>query len=159
MINLSEIITSNKKQKYNFFKSNDDNISRNISSINEKKNNNNQNNILEKVKFKIDNIEKNEESKSPIINEDIKSIYENKNEENVEEGDNDEIKDKIEIDFNNYKYISKCFNDKLVFDNGYIYYLGNDKYHNYNLLNTYAKQYNFVYNIEMSYFINRNYFS
>ena len=129
LIGLSELIPNDSKPLPKSIKSN--------------KNNNNNN---EKINNK--NIEE--------INNNISS------KENKDKNENDETSEKWNINENYYinsEYISEPSNVRLVLDNGYIYYIDDDKYHNYNLLSNYIKQYNFVYNLERSHLINRNFFS
>ena len=129
LIGLSELIPNDSKPLPKSIKSN--------------KNNNNNN---EKINNK--NIEE--------INNNISS------KENKDKNENDETSENWNINENYYinsEYISEPSNVRLVLDNGYIYYIDDDKYHNYNLLSNYIKQYNFVYNLERSHLINRNFFS
>ena len=98
-----------------------------------------------------------------INNKNIEEINNNiSSKENKDKNENDETSEKWNINENYYinsEYISEPSNVRLVLDNGYIYYIDDDKYHNYNLLSNYIKQYNFVYNLERSHLINRNFFS
>ena len=129
LIGLSELIPNDSKPLPKSIKSN--------------KNNNNNN---EKINNK--NIEE--------INNNISS------KENKDKNENDETSENWNINENYYinsEYISEPSNVRLVLDNGYIYYIDDDKYYNYNLLSNYIKQYNFVYNLERSHLINRNFFS
>ena len=98
-----------------------------------------------------------------INNKNIEEINNNiSSKENKDKNENDETSENWNINENYYinsEYISEPSNVRLVLDNGYIYYIDDDKYHNYNLLSNYIKQYNFVYNLERSHLINRNFFS
>ena len=136
LIGLSELIPNDSKPLPKSIKSNKNNIVKHASY-----NNNN-----EKINNK--NIEE--------INNNISS------KENKDKNENDETSENWNINENYYinsEYISEPSNVRLVLDNGYIYYIDDDKYHNYNLLSNYIKQYNFVYNLERSHLINRNFFS
>ena len=160
LIGLSELIPNDSKPLPKSIKSNKNNIVKHASYIHEK-DNFNRDNILEKDKYKIDNDCNNNNEK--INNKNIEEINNNiSSKENKDKNENDETSENWNINENYYinsEYISEPSNVRLVLDNGYIYYIDDDKYHNYNLLSNYIKQYNFVYNLERSHLINRNFFS
>ena len=177
LLYLDRINPGNKKQINR--NSTNNNISRKDNNINNEKNNKNEidnnNNILNKDKFKIvkenNNLEtnnkKNEQTEEQMNKqllkekEMFKGEFLNKEEDEQNENgllENCNIEEGYNNDYSEY-YYSEPVKDKYVFHDGYIYNIDDAICHNYNILSTYKKNYNFVYNSERSNFINRNFFS
>ena len=130
---------NNNKNNINDISSNDDN----------KSINNNNKNIDEEIK---ENNVNNKDEENLNINNNTK----NDKKENNEEINNNNIK-KNEYWENNYSY--EQIEQKLVFDDGFAFYINKNSIYNFNNISYYINEFNFNRNIEMSRYINRDFFS
>ena len=165
--NLNDTInenTDNKNINTNEISSEKDNDSMTIDekeNINEKeqeKENLKNNVIIDNQKEKNINVneEKNTSNKDNELKVDIQERDQKLNEKN-----NTKINSKNDCRNynNNYINFSKPIDQKLVFDDGFAFYINNNSIYNFNNISFYIKEYNFIRNIERSKFINRNFFS
>ena len=165
--NLNDTInenTDNKNINTNEISSEKDNDSMTIDekeNINEKeqeKENLKNNVIIDNQKEKNINVneEKNTSNKDNELKVDIQERDQKLNEKN-----NTKINSKNDCRNynNNYINFSEPIDQKLVFDDGFAFYINNNSIYNFNNISFYIKEYNFIRNIERSKFINRNFFS
>jgi SHAQKYF class myb-like DNA-binding protein len=165
--NLNDTInenTDNKNINTNEISSEKDNDSMTIyekENINEKeqeKENLKNNVIIDNQKEKNINVneEKNTSNKDNELKVDIQERDQKLNEKN-----NTKINSKNDCRNynNNYINFSEPIDQKLVFDDGFAFYINNNSIYNFNNISFYIKEYNFIRNIERSKFINRNFFS
>ena len=165
--NLNDTInenTDNKNINTNEISSEKDNDSMTIDekeNINEKeqeKENLKNNVIIDNQKEKNMNVneEKNTSNKDNELKVDIQERDQKLNEKN-----NTKINSKNDCRNynNNYINFSEPIDQKLVFDDGFAFYINNNSIYNFNNISFYIKEYNFIRNIERSKFINRNFFS
>ena len=165
--NLNDTInenTDNKNINTNEISSEKDNDSMTIDekeNINEKeqeKENLKNNAIIDNQKEKNINVneEKNTSNKDNELKVDIQERDQKLNEKN-----NTKINSKNDCHNynNNYINFSEPIDQKLVFDDGFAFYINNNSIYNFNNISFYIKEYNFIRNIERSKFINRNFFS
>ena len=167
LLNLTErcgennIIGSNKKNNLNDNSNNEDDKS------------------IEKNKEK-ENISIKEEKITKSYKKNINENMNNKNEENInnsnkliddksdkkekiqkmEEINNKNIKKNECCEYNyNFNYLYEPIDQKLVFDEGFAFYINKNSIYNFNNISYYINEYNFNRNIEKSRFFNRDYFS
>ena len=163
--NLNDTInenTDNKNINTNEISSEKDNDSMTIDekeNINEKEQENLKNNVIidnQKEKNINVNEEKNTSNKDNELKVDIQERDQKLNEKN-----NTKINSKNDCRKynNNYINFSEPIDQKLVFDDGFAFYINNNSIYNFNNISFYIKEYNFIRNIERSKFINRNFFS
>ena len=126
--------------------------------------NNNKNNIND-ISSNDDTKPININNNKSIDEEEIKKSNVNNNEliedksdkkENNEEINNNNIK-KNEYWENNYSY--EQIEQELVFDDGFAFYINKNSIYNFNNISYYINEFNFNRNIEMSRYINRDFFS
>ena len=130
---------NNNKNNINDISPNDDN----------KSINNNNKNIDEEIK---ENNVNNKDEENLNINNNTKS---DKKENNEEINNNSEKKN--EYWENNYSY--EQIEQKLVFDDGFAFYINKNSIYNFNNISYYINEFNFNRNIEKSRYINRDFFS
>ena len=131
---------NNNKNNINDISPNDDN----------KSINNNNKNIDEEIK---ENNVNNKDEENLNINNNTK----NDKKENNEEINNNNSEKNNEYWENNYSYES--FEQKLVFDDGFAFYINKNSIYNFNNISYYINEFNFNRNIEKSRYINRDFFS
>ena len=155
--------TDNKNINTNEISSEKDNDSMTIDekeNINEKeqeKENLKNNVIIDNQKEKNINVneEKNTSNKDNELKVDIQE-----RDQKLKEKNNTKINSKNDCgNYNNYINFSEPIDQKLVFDDGFAFYINNNSIYNFNNISFYIKEYNFIRNIERSKFINRNFFS
>ena len=162
--NLNDTInenTDNKNINTNEISSEKDNDSMTIDekeNINEKEQENLKNNVIidnQKEKNINVNEEKNTSNKDNELKVDIQE-----RDQKLKEKNNTKINSKNDcVNYNNYINFSEPIDQKLVFDDGFAFYINNNSIYNFNNISFYIKEYNFIRNIERSKFINRNFFS
>ena len=78
----------------------------------------------------------------------------------MEEINNKNIKKNECCEYNyNFNYLYEPIDQKLVFDEGFAFYINKNSIYNFNNISYYINEYNFNRNIEKSRFFNRDYFS
>ena len=165
--NLNDITnenTYNKNINTNEIYSEKDNDSISIDekeNINEKeqaKENSKNNVIIDNKKEK--NINVNEENNKSNRDNEVKVDVKEKDQK-LNEKNNTKINSKNDCGNynNNYSTFSEPIDQKLVFDDGFAFYINNNSIYNFNNISFYIKEYNFIRNIERSKYINRNFFS
>ena len=133
---------NNNKNNINDISPNDDN-----KSIN---NNNNKN--IDKEEIKKNNVNNKDEE-----NLNINNNTKNDKKENNEEINNNNSEKNNEYWENNYSY--EQIEQKLVFDDGFAFYINKNSIYNFNNISYYINEFNFNRNIEKSRYINRDFFS
>ena len=131
---------NNNKNNINDISPNDDN----------KSINNNNKNIDEEIK---ENNVNNKDEENLYINNNTK----NDKKENNEEINNNNSEKNNEYWENNYSY--EQIEQKLVFDDGFAFYINKNSIYNFNNISYYINEFNFNRNIEKSRYINRDFFS
>ena len=131
---------NNNKNNINDISPNDDN----------KSINNNNKNIDEEIK---ENNVNNKDEENLNINNNTK----NDKKENNEEINNNNSEKNNEYWENNYSY--EQIEQKLVFDDGFAFYINKNSIYNFNNISYYINEFNFNRNIEKSRYINRDFFS
>ena len=131
---------NNNKNNINDISPNDDN----------KSINNNNKNIDEEIK---ENNVNNKDEENLNINNNTKSDKK----ENNEEINNNNSEKNNEYWENNYSY--EQIEQKLVFDDGFAFYINKNSIYNFNNISYYINEFNFNRNIEKSRYINRDFFS
>lgn len=165
--NLNDTInenTDNKNINTNEISSEKDNDSMTIDekeNINEKeqeKENLKNNVIIDNQKEK--NINVNEEKNTSNKDNELKVVIQERDQK-LNEKNNSKINSKNDCRNynNNYINFSEPIDQKLVFDDGFAFYINNNSIYNFNNISFYIKEYNFIRNLERSKFINRNFFS
>ena len=133
---------NNNKNNINDISSNDDTKPINI----------NNNKSIDEEEIKKNNVNNKDEE-----NLNINNNTKNDKKENNEEINNNNSEKNNEYLENNYSY--EQIEQKLVFDDGFAFYINKNSIYNFNNISYYINEFNFNRNIEKSRYINRDFFS